>query len=66
MYETAWWTGLVKVWEVIVYNPVMDLQQGWQVRVGSHHSMQQCFPPSSCMKAAQGVCGLPGCLLVCY
>lgn len=35
MYETAWWGALVKVWEVIVYNPVMDLQKCWQV--GSSH-----------------------------
>ena len=32
MYETLWWGALVKVWEVIVYNSVMDLQQCWQVR----------------------------------
>lgn len=36
MYETGWWSGLVKVWEVIVYNPVMDLQQGWPVRAILH------------------------------
>ncbi|KAK9908714.1 hypothetical protein WJX75_001863 [Coccomyxa subellipsoidea] len=31
MYETLWWGALVKVWEVIVYNSVMDLQQCWQI-----------------------------------
>ncbi|CAL8460728.1 g259 [Coccomyxa elongata] len=31
MYEATWWGWLVMVWEVLVYNSVMDLQQCWQV-----------------------------------
>ena len=31
MYDTAWWGWLVKVWEVVVYNQLLDLQQCWQV-----------------------------------
>lgn len=31
MYEATWWGWLVTVWEVLVYNSVMDLQQCWQV-----------------------------------
>jgi hypothetical protein len=36
MYETAWWGQLVKVWEVIVYNPFMDLERTWKVRSCAH------------------------------
>lgn len=46
MYETSWWGGLVKVWEVIVYNSVMDLQQCWQVRPAPcclHFDMVECL-----------------------
>lgn len=31
MYEAAWWGILVKVWEALVYNPVLDLEQWWQI-----------------------------------
>ncbi|CAL5219282.1 g1085 [Coccomyxa viridis] len=31
MYDTTWWAWLVTVWEVVVYNSVLDLQQCWQV-----------------------------------
>ncbi|CAK0744999.1 hypothetical protein CVIRNUC_001589 [Coccomyxa viridis] len=31
MYDTAWWGWLVRVWEVVVYNQLLDLQQCWQV-----------------------------------
>ncbi len=31
MYDTTWWLWLVTVWEVAVYNSVLDLQQCWQV-----------------------------------
>jgi hypothetical protein len=33
MYETEWWGRLVRVWEVIVYNRLMDLEQSWRVRL---------------------------------
>lgn len=33
MYEATWWGWLVMVWEVLVYNSVMDLQQCWQVSI---------------------------------
>ena len=31
MYDTTWWAWLVTVWEVVVYNSLLDLQQCWQV-----------------------------------
>ena len=33
MYDTAWWGWLVRVWEVVVYNQLLDLQQCWQVHL---------------------------------
>lgn len=41
MYDTTWWSWLVTVWEVVVYNKVLDLQQCWQVQ------LSQC-PSQSC------------------
>lgn len=31
MYDADWWQVLVRCWETLVYNPVMDLQQTWQL-----------------------------------
>ena len=31
MYEAHWWVILVRVWEIIVYNPVLDLEKWWQI-----------------------------------
>ena len=35
MYDTAWWGWLVRVWEVVVYNQLLDLQQCWQVQLSA-------------------------------
>ena len=37
MYDTTWWAWLVTVWEVVVYNSVLDLQQCWQVQPSPLH-----------------------------
>ena len=31
MYEAHWWIILVRVWEILVYNPVLDLEKWWQI-----------------------------------
>ena len=31
MYETWWWVALVAVWEVIIYNPILDLESIWRI-----------------------------------
>lgn len=31
MYDTAWWRALVTAWEVVVYNPILDLERWWFV-----------------------------------
>lgn len=31
MYEASWWVVLVRVWEAVVYNPVLDLEKWWQI-----------------------------------
>ena len=33
MYDNYWWQLLVQGWEIVVYNPVLDLEQTWQVLV---------------------------------
>jgi hypothetical protein len=29
MYDSSWWQRLVRVWELLIYNPVMDLEAAW-------------------------------------
>jgi hypothetical protein len=29
MFESTWWLRLVAVWELVVYNPVVDLGTWW-------------------------------------
>ena len=41
MYETVWWGRLVRIWEVLVYNPLMDLEQSWRVRLRFPFSLHQ-------------------------
>ena len=41
MYDTTWWAWLVTVWEVVVYNSVLDLQQCWQVGTPGSCAMWQ-------------------------
>ena len=41
MYDTTWWSWLVTVWEAVVYNKVLDLQQCWQVQL-SQCSSRSC------------------------
>ena len=43
MYDTAWWGWLVRVWEVVVYNQLLDLQQCWQVQLSAC-----CFSATPC------------------
>lgn len=31
MYESNWWQVLVRCWETLVYNPLVDLQHIWQL-----------------------------------
>ena len=31
MYDAVWWSVLVKAWEAMVYNRVLDLEQWWQI-----------------------------------
>lgn len=31
MYDSQWWQVLVRCWEMVVYNPIMDLQHTWQL-----------------------------------
>lgn len=29
MYDSQWWQRLISVWEVLIYNPIMDLEAAW-------------------------------------
>lgn len=29
MYDSQWWQRLIGVWEVIIYNPLLDLEAAW-------------------------------------
>lgn len=31
MYEAHWWAILVRIWEMLVYNPLLDLEKWWQI-----------------------------------
>ena len=31
MYDSQWWQVLVRCWEALVYNPVVDLEHTWQL-----------------------------------
>ena len=33
MYDSYWWQLLVQGWEMLVYNPILDLEQTWQVLI---------------------------------
>ena len=34
MYDSRWWQVLVHSWELVVYNPVLDLEHTWQLLLG--------------------------------
>lgn len=29
MYDSEWWQRLISVWEVAIYNPLLDLEAAW-------------------------------------
>lgn len=29
MYDSQWWKRLISVWEVLIYNPLLDLEAAW-------------------------------------
>jgi len=31
MFDSEWWQVLVRCWETVVYNPLVDLQHTWQL-----------------------------------
>ncbi|KAK9868066.1 hypothetical protein WJX84_001038 [Apatococcus fuscideae] len=33
MYDSSWWQLLVQGWELMVYNPILDLEQTWQILI---------------------------------
>ncbi len=33
MYDNYWWQLLVRGWEMAVYNPILDLEQTWQILI---------------------------------
>jgi hypothetical protein len=29
MYDSQWWQRLISIWEVLIYNPLVDLEAAW-------------------------------------